>query len=138
MANIVTSAVTSHPAMLQIALGLLAREKKTIQQLYAFGVSASYDEIRRYKISAAATTNFFDLSLDAEKGLIQGVTTMIQIYHLKMASNQHILWLRSLHNQYSMILKIEKPQFHGYKKVTLKVLNSILSKCKCTKERKYL
>ena len=73
VANIVTSIVTSHPALLQIALRLLAREKKRIQQLYAFGVSASYDEIRRYKISAAATTNFSDLSLDAEKGLIQGI-----------------------------------------------------------------
>ena len=73
LANIVTTAVTTHPSMIQIALGLLAREKKTIQQLYAFGVSASYDEIRRYKISAAATSTFSDLSLDAEKGLIQGV-----------------------------------------------------------------
>lgn len=73
MANIVTSAVTSHPSMLLIALGLLAREKKTIEQLYAFGVSASYDQTRRYKISAAATTNFSDLRLDAERGLMQGI-----------------------------------------------------------------
>ena len=55
--NIILTVVTSHPSMLQIALGLLAREKK-IQQLYAFGASASYYAIRRYKISAAATTNF--------------------------------------------------------------------------------
>ena len=73
VANMITSAITSNPSMLQIALGLLAREKKTIEQLYAFRVSASYDEIRRYKISAAASSNFSDLCLDAEKGLIQGI-----------------------------------------------------------------
>ena len=38
----ITAAVTSHPSMLQIALGLLAREKR-IQQSYASGASASYD-----------------------------------------------------------------------------------------------
>ena len=63
--NIITTAVTSHPSMLQIALGLLAQEKKKkIHQLYAFGASASYDEIRRYKISAAAATNFANVKLN--------------------------------------------------------------------------
>ena len=69
--NIITTAVTSHPSMLQIALGLLAQEKKKkIHQLYAFGASASYDEIRRYKISAAETTNFSEVKLSDKKGLI--------------------------------------------------------------------
>ena len=62
--NIITTAVISHPSMLQIALGLLAQEKKKIHQLYAFGASASYDEIRRYKISAAAATNFANVKLN--------------------------------------------------------------------------
>ena len=70
--NIIRTAVTLHPSMLQIALGLLAREKK-IQQLYAFGASASYNEIRRYKISAAATTNFLEVKLNSNQELIQGV-----------------------------------------------------------------
>ena len=70
--NIIRTAVTLHPSMLQIALGLLAREKK-IQQLYVFGASASYNEIRRYKISAAATTNFLEVKLSSNQELIQGV-----------------------------------------------------------------
>ena len=61
--NIITTAVTSHPSMLQIALGLLALAKKN-HQLYVFGASASYDEIRRYKISAAAATNFANVKLN--------------------------------------------------------------------------
>ena len=71
--NIITTAVTSHPSMLQIALGLLARAKKISHQLYVFGACASYDEIRRYKISAAETTNFSEVKLSDKKGLIQGV-----------------------------------------------------------------
>ena len=55
--------------MLQIALGLLALAKKN-HQLYVFGASASYDEIRRYKISAAETTNFSEVKLSDKKGLI--------------------------------------------------------------------
>ena len=62
--NIITAAVTSHP------LGLFAREKK-IQQLYAFGASASYNEIRRYKISAAATKNILEVKLNSNQELIQ-------------------------------------------------------------------
>ena len=58
--------------MLQITLGLLAREKK-IQRLHAFGASASCNEIRRYKISAATTTNFLEVKLDSNQELIQGV-----------------------------------------------------------------
>ena len=70
--NIITTAVTSYPSMLQIALGLLAREKK-IQRLHAFGASASCNEIRRYKISAATTTNFLEVKLNSNQELIQGV-----------------------------------------------------------------
>ena len=70
-ATIITAA-TSHPSMLQIALGLLVREKK-IHQLYAFSASGFYDKIRRYKISVAATTNFSEVKLNGNQGLIQSV-----------------------------------------------------------------
>ena len=117
--------------MLQIALGLLAREKKMIQQLYAFGVSASYDEIRRYKISAAATTNFSDLSLDAEKGLIQ---IICENYDTNISSQTG---LKSTHSLATIITQLIfndsediKTSVPRLKKVILKALNSILSKCK--------
>ena len=43
--NIVTSMVTNRPTALQIALGVLVRQKSLIEQLYYFGVTSSYDEI---------------------------------------------------------------------------------------------
>ena len=47
--------------------------RKKQQQLYAFGASASYTEIKRYKILAAATTNFLELELNGNQELTQGV-----------------------------------------------------------------
>lgn len=52
--NIVTSQVTNQPTDLQIALGLLTRDsKKVVDQLYHFKVTCSYDEVMRFKKSAA-------------------------------------------------------------------------------------
>ena len=65
--------------MLQVALGLLFRERRIIDHLYEYKVCASYDEVRRYKISAAshATSNSKE-SMFAESGsrsgLIQGIS----------------------------------------------------------------
>ena len=74
--NIVTSEVTSGTSMLQVALGLLVREKKLIEHLHEYGVVASYDEVRRLKISAATISNspIMDRSLDTKQGLIQGIS----------------------------------------------------------------
>ena len=62
--------------MLQVALGILVQEKKLIEHLYEYRVTASYDEIRRFKISAAATLTNSDTDkiLKPKNGLIQGVT----------------------------------------------------------------
>ena len=51
--NIVTSMVTNRPTALQIALGVLVRQKSLTEQLYDFGVTSSYDEILRFKASVA-------------------------------------------------------------------------------------
>ena len=52
--NIVTSALSSKPTNLQIALGnLLSDHKSIVNKLYRFGVTCSYDEILRFKKSAA-------------------------------------------------------------------------------------
>ena len=51
----VTSKATSNFTMLQVEIGLLVQEKRLIQQLYQYGVTSSYDEVRRFKISAAAS-----------------------------------------------------------------------------------
>ena len=51
--NMITSVVTSKATSLQIALGVLLREKQLIDKCHAFGICASYDEILRFKTSAA-------------------------------------------------------------------------------------
>lgn len=73
--NIVTSQVTNQPTDLQIALGLLTRDsKKVVDQLYHFKVTCSYDEVMRFKKSAAHAS-YSDAGLqglsDAGDGLIQ-------------------------------------------------------------------
>ena len=51
--NLVRSNITNKPTSLQIALGAVVREKVTVQLLYDFGVSSSYDEVLRFKASGA-------------------------------------------------------------------------------------
>ena len=53
--HIVTSAITGHATILQIALSVRLSQKRNIsdQLLHEFGVTASYNELRRSRISAA-------------------------------------------------------------------------------------
>ena len=78
--NIVTSCVTNKATNLQIALGVLLRGKQLIEQCYAFGICASYDEILRFKASAAhASSNQEELSglFHSKHGLIQIVARQL-------------------------------------------------------------
>ena len=78
--NIVTSCVTNKATNLQIALGVLLREKQLIEQCYAFGICASYDEILRFKASAAhASSNQEELRglFHSKHGLIQTVARQL-------------------------------------------------------------
>ena len=53
--NIITSFVSKQFTPLQIALSILyGRHHKTIDTLYAYGLTSTYDELRRFKISAAS------------------------------------------------------------------------------------
>ena len=73
ISNIVTITASSNASMLQISLGLLIREKKLIEHLHELGVTSSYDEVRRFKISAAKhATDSTDKALDTKEGLVQG------------------------------------------------------------------
>ena len=75
ISSIVTSMVCSKVSMMQVALGLFVREKKIIEFLHEFGVTSSYDEVRRFKISAAhQTSQQKTVPLDSKDGLIQGVS----------------------------------------------------------------
>lgn len=74
--NIVTSCVTSKPTSLQIALGITTHGKSFIETLHSFGVTSNYDEVMRFKASAAhaASKDMEQLGISAaEDGLIQAV-----------------------------------------------------------------
>ena len=51
--NIITSATSNKPTSLQISLGVVVREKATIGLLHNFGITSTYDEVLRFKSSAA-------------------------------------------------------------------------------------
>ena len=74
--NVVTGTVCSKPTDLQIMLGVLLRESKAnIKTLKDYGITCSYDEVLRFKKSAAAAavSNIDRLEIQAEK------STMIQV-----------------------------------------------------------
>jgi len=51
--NMVTKEAKNRPTALQVALGIVAREKHIISLLHDFSVACSYDEVLRFKSSAA-------------------------------------------------------------------------------------
>ena len=74
ISSIITVIASSKVSMLQVGLGLIVHEKKKIQQLSEYGITASFDEIRRFKISAASFSSKGATVLDSRNGLIQGVS----------------------------------------------------------------
>ena len=73
ISGMVSTISKSKTSILQVALGLLVHEKRLIEHLYEYGVVASYDEVRRFKISSAAE-NRVQLKLESRNGLIQGIS----------------------------------------------------------------
>ena len=56
--TIVTNTLKNCPTTLQVALGVLMRNSKAlVSQLNAFGVTSSYDEVLRFKQSAAVAAS---------------------------------------------------------------------------------
>ena len=99
LGSMITSKVTSKVAILQVAIGLLVNEKILIQALYDYGVASSYDDIRRFRISAAypsrmeqksltvnlvvqGSSDNFDVGLNTQNGLkqIYSLATIITQY----------------------------------------------------------
>ena len=74
--NMVTCAVSNNPTLLQIALGVVIREKTNIELLHGLGITSSYDEVLRFKSSAAyaAARNKEKLGISkSDAGLVQVV-----------------------------------------------------------------
>ena len=72
--SIVASGIFSKPTMLQIGLSLVARSRDVIEKLYGYGVCSTYQETRRFKVSAAVNNRKSSAQLKVEHGLIQVVS----------------------------------------------------------------
>ena len=71
----INSIATANISMLQVALGLKVQMKKLIEHLHDYGVTSSYDEVRRFKISAAhSETEAKKQALDSKNGLIPSIS----------------------------------------------------------------
>lgn len=72
--SILASTASSNISILQMAVELLVQEKRLIEHLYEYGVTASNDEVRIFKISAAAASTNKDKSRNLKQNsvLIQG------------------------------------------------------------------
>ena len=74
--NIITSIINNQPTSLQVALGVLVREKKLLEQFSDYGVTCTYKEVLRFKSSAAvAAASEYSLQglNDSINGLVQVV-----------------------------------------------------------------
>ena len=73
--GIITSIATSKPTPLQVYLGALAHEKKLIKHLIDYRVTSSYEEVRRFKISAAVACDKerTSIRLNVKDGLMHAV-----------------------------------------------------------------
>ena len=52
--NTATSVVTKQFTKLQLALSILASDRKLIEHLHDYGITFTYQEFRRFKVPAAA------------------------------------------------------------------------------------
>ena len=71
---ILTSVLTISFTQLQLALGILVHDKKLIQHLHEYGITSTYHEVRRSKISAAAESDEKGEERQSLDGLIQVVS----------------------------------------------------------------
>ena len=70
--NIITSVMTKRFTRFELALSVLASNKTLIEHLHEYGITSTYDEFRRSKVSAAAATDASNQKeVDAKDGLIQ-------------------------------------------------------------------
>lgn len=53
----VTSTLTNSFTQLQLALSILVQSKKLIEHLHKYQITSTYQEVRKYKISAAVESN---------------------------------------------------------------------------------
>ena len=71
----VASTILPKPTMFEVGLGLVARIRDVIEHLHEYGVCSTYQETRRFKVSAAVNNRKSSAQESrAENGLIQVVS----------------------------------------------------------------
>ena len=74
--NIITSVINNEATTLQVALAISLRDKSLVQQMYDYRICCSYDELIRFKASAAnAASQQSSLQglMNSDAGLVQAV-----------------------------------------------------------------
>ena len=90
-----TDIVKNHPTSLQVSLGVLCRDSKDlINHLHAFHITCSYDEILRFKKSAAVATKE-DINMEAIKHADNGMIQVIVDNFDVDISSQNWCWSSS-------------------------------------------
>ena len=69
--NIITSVITNRFTKLQLSLSVLANDKKLIDHLHQYGITSTYQEYRRFKVSAAVSSENKRNQIEAKNGLVQ-------------------------------------------------------------------
>ena len=74
MIGAVVTSVLKNSFQLQLALNILVHDKKLIKHLNEYGITSIFQEIKRYKISAAVKSDEKGEELQSSDGLIQVVS----------------------------------------------------------------
>ena len=92
MSSMIKTVMTSRVSILQVALGLEVQEKRLIEHLCEYRVTASYNEVRRFRISTAFwLANLHCQNLIPREGLSEeSLITLMPTFVLKMAFNRHM------------------------------------------------
>ena len=104
--NIITGIINNQPTSLQIALGVLIREKTKLELLSNYGVTCTYQEVRRFKSSAAAAAKECSLQglTESNSGLVQVV---VDNFDATISSQNG---LKSTH---ALAMLLTQPDFKG-------------------------
>ena len=92
---IVKPALTNSFTQLQLALGILVHEKNLIEHLHKYGITSTYHDVKRYKISAAVEIDEKGEELQSSDGIIQVVSDNYLQNGLKVTHSNQTL---SSHN----------------------------------------
>ena len=103
--NIVTGVARNQPTSLQVAMGLFVGSRSLIDVMYNYRVTCSYDEVQRFKASAAkAASEDLDLrgAIKADDGLVQ---VIVDNFDANISSQNG---LKSTHSL-ALLLAIDNP-----------------------------